>query len=258
MAKTQNLKNGKNIHDGHRKRVLDMVTEVGLYPLNPINVMEFILFLIIPRGDVNPLAHRLLDRFDNVSSVIDASIEDLMEVDGIGESAAKKIHSISEIFFYYSMDKINQSRIENLSEFYDYLETLLRLRPEENVFIYGVDNSGAIIKGRHFSKGKTDVVALDMKDILLYLSTNKVSRIIIVHNHPNGSCEPSELDKKSFNDLKESLEHASAKLVDCLIVGKEGIFSLVKNEYRRLFNGEVKYMQAINLAMMKQNNTEIS
>ena len=257
MKEKNKTKNKKCIHDGHRKRLLDTVDKVGLEPLSRYQAMEFVLCYIFPRGDVNPLSHKLLDRFNDVSAVIDASVEDLMEVEGLGETTAKKIHALSEVFFYYSMDKINQSRIKNMSDFYDYLETLLRLRTEENVFIFGVDNSGAITRGRRFSKGDTNVVGINMKDVLLYLSTNKVSRLILVHNHPDGSCEPSELDRNSFIGLKESIAHANANLIDCIIVGKDGIFSMEKNEYRRLFNGELKYRQAIDLAMMTQDSNKI-
>ncbi len=257
MKEKKQTKNKKCIHDGHRKRLLDTVDKVGLEPLSRYQAMEFFLCFIFPRGDVNPLSHRLLDRFNDVSSVIDASVEDLMEVSGIGETTAKKIHALSEMFFYYAMDKINQSRIKNTTDFYDYLETLLRLRDEENVFVFGVDSSGAITRGRRFSRGDTNVVGINMKDILLYLSTNKVSRLIIVHNHPDGCCEPSELDRNSFIGLKESIAHANAKLMDCIIVGKDGIFSMEQNCYRRLFNGELKYRQAIDLAMMTQDNNKI-
>ena len=153
----------KCIHDGHRKRLLDTVDKVWLEPLSQYQALEFALFYIFPRGDVNPLSHKLLERFNDFSAVIDASVEDLMEVEGVGETTAKKIHALSEVFFYYAMDKINQSRIRNMTEFYDYLETLLRLRTEENVFIFGVDNSGAITRGRRFSKGDSNVVGINMK-----------------------------------------------------------------------------------------------
>ena len=90
MKEVTKVNNEKCVHDGHRKRLLDTVNAVGLIGLSDIQALEFILFFIIPRGDVNPLAHRLLDRFKNVPTVLDASVEDLMEVKGVGETAAKR------------------------------------------------------------------------------------------------------------------------------------------------------------------------
>ena len=83
----------KCIHDGHRKRLIDTVNKAGLDTLSEVQALEYILFFIFPRGDVNPLAHRLLDRFGDIATVLDAPIEDLVMVEGMGETSAKKMHS---------------------------------------------------------------------------------------------------------------------------------------------------------------------
>ena len=89
----------KNIHAGHRGRLLDTVCNAGIETLSSVQAMEFILTYIFPRGDVNPLAHRLLDKFGNIASVLDAEESELMTVRGIGERAAKLIRQLTEIFF---------------------------------------------------------------------------------------------------------------------------------------------------------------
>ena len=60
----------KTMHDGHRKRLTATVHKVGLDGLSDVQALEYILFYIFPRGDVNPLAHRLLSRFNNVPTVL--------------------------------------------------------------------------------------------------------------------------------------------------------------------------------------------
>ena len=83
-------KDESNIHAGHRERLIETVHKVGLTEISSIQAMEFILCYIFPRGDVNPLAHRLLDKFKKISFVLDASVEDLCEVKGMGQLSAKK------------------------------------------------------------------------------------------------------------------------------------------------------------------------
>ena len=101
-------KDEKNIHSGHRERLLETVCNVGLQGLSKIQIMEFILFYIFPRGDVNPLAHRLLDKFKNISFVLDASVEDLMAVRGMGRTSARKLRSLVEIFNVYTSSKASR------------------------------------------------------------------------------------------------------------------------------------------------------
>lgn len=75
-----------SIHDGHRARLRATFVENGLDGFNELNSLELLLFYAIPRRDTNELAHTLLDRFDSLDGVFDASLYELMSVEGIGET----------------------------------------------------------------------------------------------------------------------------------------------------------------------------
>lgn len=245
----------KSMHEGHRKRLTATVHKVGLDGLSEIQALEYILFHIFPRGDVNPLAHRLLSRFNNVPTVLEASVEDLMQVKGMGESSAQKLHSLLEIFFYYTQVKTCECEsMQTMGEFYDYLEQLLRYRKEEELFMFGVDNSGAIVKGRRFAKGGTDRVDLDMKEIALYISTQKVQAVFVVHNHPGGSAKESNMDRETFERLKLAFKFQGCSLIDSIIVGKDGIYSMNSKGFVRMFNQGVEYLQALLQVSQKSSN----
>ena len=78
-------------HDGHRKRMRERFMEQGLAGFAPHEMLELILFYGIPRANVNPLAHRLMDTFGSLHGVLEADAKDLARVEGIGESTAQKI-----------------------------------------------------------------------------------------------------------------------------------------------------------------------
>ena len=64
-------------HDGHRQRLKDRFILEGLDNFNEVQVLELLLFYVIPRQDTNPLAHRLLDRFGSLYGVLCAPVEEL-------------------------------------------------------------------------------------------------------------------------------------------------------------------------------------
>lgn len=236
----------KTMHDGHRKRLTATVHKVGLDGLSDVQALEYILFYIFPRGDVNPLAHRLLSRFNNVPTVLEASVEDLMQVKGMGESSAQKLQSLLEIFYYYTQVKVcDGDNMKTMGDFYDYLEQLLRYRDEEELFIFGVDNMGEIVKGRRFTRGNAMTVELDMKEIALYISTHKVQAVFVVHNHPTGSAKESGMDRETFEKLKLAFKFQGCSLIDSIIVGKDGIYSMASKGFVRLFSQGVEYLQAL-------------
>lgn len=225
----------KCIHDGHRKRLIDTVYEAGLDRVSDIQALEYILFYVFPRGDVNPLAHRLLDRFHHISTVLEASIEDLQMVEGMGETSAKKLHAFTEIFFLYSSDKNKAHPARTAGELFDHLEQLLRFKSIEMVYIMGVNAKGETVQERKLAQGSYENVRLDVKDIVLYVSTHKVKRVILVHNHPNGSCNPSPDDIAATANFKLICSYAGCSLIDSLIVGSDGIYSIETRVMKRRF-----------------------
>ena len=72
------------VHDGHRARLKERFTEYGLDNFNDLNVLELLLFFVIPRQDTNIIAHALLDRFGSLDAVFEASSQELQAVPGIG------------------------------------------------------------------------------------------------------------------------------------------------------------------------------
>ena len=65
------------MHEGHRQRLKNRFLTEGIGSFEDHEVLELLLYYAIPQGDTNPLAHRLLEHFGTLSSVFDASVEDL-------------------------------------------------------------------------------------------------------------------------------------------------------------------------------------
>ncbi|MBE7073571.1 MAG: hypothetical protein E7379_00530 [Clostridiales bacterium] len=224
------------MHDGHRGRLLQTVNKAGLQDLSDIQKLEFILFYIIPRGDVNPLAHRLLNRFENLHNVLEASVEDLMRVQGLGETTAMKINALLQILDEYQLDKFKNSiTVESEQDFLDLIEMLLRFKNQELCYIFGISPSGVVCNPRVFGKGNSSKVNFEMVDVSSYIATYRVNQIILVHNHPNGSAIPSSKDEESFVRIHNMLLFTGAKLHDSYIVGRDGIYSWARKRFIREF-----------------------
>jgi len=78
----------KNVHTGHRGRLLEQAVAQELEGFYPHQVLELLLFYAIPRQDTSAIAHRLIDRFGTVQAVLEAPEEALMQVQGVGSRAA--------------------------------------------------------------------------------------------------------------------------------------------------------------------------
>lgn len=226
----------KNIHNGHRMRVLRSYSQIEFDVLSPHQVLEFILFYIAPRGDVNPLAHRLLDHYGSVQNVLDANPNELMKVNGIHERSALMLTGLVKIFNYYTGSKLSKKlRFTEPSEIYDYCEDLLRFYTHEVVFAIALDASFHFISKRKIGKGAGTAVALDPHDLVDFVNETKAANIILTHNHPGGDCNPTINDITGTDIVKQIIEYMKAQLVDHVIIGDDGIYSIATKQKIRTF-----------------------
>ena len=86
-----------SIHTGHRQRVKARLLEHGGQQLEDYQLLELLLFYTHPRGDVNPLAHRLIEAFGDLSGVLDASPEALRAIPGMGEHTTVLMKLVNKV-----------------------------------------------------------------------------------------------------------------------------------------------------------------
>lgn len=231
------MKQEKNIHSGHRRRLYNMADRVGIENLDKLQQLETMLCFIFPRGDVNPLAHKLLDRFKDINSIVLASVEDLMEIKGIGRNAAVKLRLFAGICGVLNREKLaGKKKVDSLSDVCDYVEALLRFADFEEYHAIGLGHNNAVLSSRKLASGSIEMVDIPMRDISLFVATCRCKKAILVHNHPNGFCSASTTDVKSHEIMIQRFEFSGCELEDNLIVGADGIFSLKYNMMVRRFD----------------------
>ena len=86
-----------NEHIGHRSRLRDTFRQNGIEGMADHQVLELLLTYALPRVDVNPLAHRLLDRFGTLNEVLSAQTDQLQQVQGVGGSTAVFLSLLGQV-----------------------------------------------------------------------------------------------------------------------------------------------------------------
>lgn len=87
---------GKHAHyHGHRERLRNRYREHGDTALADYEILELLLFRLIPRRDTKPIAKALLDRFGTLAGVFGAPTTLLQEVNGVGETVALDLKLIA-------------------------------------------------------------------------------------------------------------------------------------------------------------------
>ena len=220
-------KDKKNIHGGHRERLLNLVMSAGLDALNEVQVLEFLLSVIIPRIDTNPLAHKLLEEFGNVSSVLDANPTALMNVEGIGKRTANLLSLLPPIFSYYKKDKIPKNiTLTKHEHCVNFFKMLLEDKDIEEFYIVALNAKFKVINYKLLSRGNMKNVGFTTHEVSNFISSTKAMFVILGHNHPGGTADPSSMDKENTKIISELAGLLGAKLIDHFIFGQDGVYSM--------------------------------
>ncbi|MBE7076126.1 MAG: hypothetical protein E7375_03590 [Clostridiales bacterium] len=215
----------KNIHEGHRERLLDLVSKVGLENLSPIQAVEVFLTYVFPRGDVNPLAHRLLEEYESFTHIVDADVEDLKRIKGINDRSAKKIALFSDMFYYYTTAKMGRkTKVECIADIVDIVEDHLRFRNTENMLLLAISPGNIVTHKRRINMNDAQKVSISMLELTNFLATSKPASLVVAHCHPYGSSAPSKADEDSLKEIQKLCESCGINLVNSYIVGEDGVY----------------------------------
>ncbi|MBQ7173230.1 MAG: RadC family protein [Clostridia bacterium] len=91
-------------HDKHRERMRQRYLSGGFNSFQEHELLEMLLFYAKPRGNTNPTAHALMERFGSLKNVMEASLDELKEVDGIGEQSAILFKLVTEFTRRYAIE----------------------------------------------------------------------------------------------------------------------------------------------------------
>ncbi|MET3731473.1 JAB domain-containing protein [Moheibacter stercoris] len=138
---------------------------------------------------------------------------------------------ISEIQVSYSTNKLNKIKISNTEDLYSVVLknwNLNTIELFEEAKIILLNNNNSILGIYNLSKGGVSSTIIDIRLILsIALKTNS-SAIILIHNHPSGNLNPSKNDLEITKTTKEACNLLNIKLLDHLIVSKNGYYSFLK------------------------------
>lgn len=222
MAKTE-----ENIHAGHRKRLIDRIYKAGVKNTDEIQLVELILFFCIPRADTNPIAHRLLDEFGSLPGILDADMETLKCVAGVGESTAKTLSLFKDILLEYKVRKNQKNTaISNYKMAKEFFECLMQDNTEEEFYVACLNSKNEICSYKLFQRGNVNNIVFSMRDLTEYVLKNKAVSIIIGHSHPNGLAVPSLDDIKTTIKIIETMSMVNIDVIDHIIIGKGETYSM--------------------------------
>jgi DNA repair protein RadC len=195
-------------------------------------MLELLLFYAIPRKDTNPLAHRLLQRFGSLAGVLDAPLDELRKVDGVGENAATLLKLVPQLAQQYEISKNDGVKIlDTTTKAGNYLVPYFFGERDEVVYLLCLDAKCKVLACRElFRGGITSATVSARKIVEMAIGCNATS-VVLAHNHPSGVALPSREDEAATRSIQRALDAVDILLADHIVVADGDFVSMADNGF---------------------------
>lgn len=193
-----------------------------------------LLALIIRTGNKNfnaiELSNQIFkEKLINIRDLYDISIEELCDIDGIGIAKAAQIKAALELGMRASSYIPTRYKIKNPWDIYKYYMEELRYESKEIFKIVLLNTKNEIITDEKISVGTLNTSLVHPREVFKPAIRKSSSKIILIHNHPSGCCNPSHEDEMVTKRLIQCGEIIGIEVIDHIIIGDGVYFSFKEN-----------------------------
>lgn len=173
------------------------------------------------------LAKRILASVENnLQALAKLSVEDLMVFKGIGEAKAISIVTALELGKRRRLEEaLEITKITSSKAVYEVMQPLIGDLKHEEFWVLYLNHANVIIGKQCISKGGLTATLVDTRLLFKPALSLLATGIILCHNHPSGTIEPSQSDKQLTQKIKEAGNTLDIKVLDHLIVTEKKYFS---------------------------------
>jgi UPF0758 protein FN0909 len=233
MAEEEKTKNNAK---GHRERVRKKFLENGFNGLEDYEVLELLLFYVIPRKDTKAIAKELIKKFKTLANVLKADTLELKTVNGLGDVAITFLKMMGALPEKIYEDKLknqklikdDRNKITDKEVLLSFLRNKIGYEDVEKFYVIYLSSSNEVIAFEESSSGTLDRSSIYPREIYKRVIMENAKSIIIAHNHPSGNTCPSKCDIDITNEIAKGLKNFGALLLEHIIITRDSYFSFLE------------------------------
>lgn len=214
------------LYDRPRERLL----KVGPGGLSDVELFSILLSSGTKKASVTEIARNLVMKYPNCSGLNEITVNELMNMDGIGKVKAIKILACIELGRRINNPTNSSVIINGSKDAYLFLKDELQNLTQETFVCLYLNTKGQVILKKTISIGGLTHANIDPRDVLKWAIKSSSYAIILSHNHPSGDPTPSHQDIDVTNKLIEASKLFGIMICDHIIIGKNCYFSFMEKK----------------------------
>ena len=191
----------------------------GPSALGDAELLALLLRTGLPGTSVLQMAQQLLDRFDGIAGLLNTSADDLKQVKGLGGPAKRaELMAVLELARRALAQQLRErTALDSASAVKDYLQLHLGTRPHEVFAALFLDSQHRLIALEELFRGTLSQTSVYPREVVLRALHHHASGVVLAHNHPSGSVQPSRADELLTGVIKTAVALVDVRVLDHII-----------------------------------------
>ncbi len=217
-------KEKNSLHRGHRERMRQRLLKYGADSFCSHELIEYLLYYVIPRRNTNEIAHELINKFKTLNGVFEASQEEIADVKGMGNSSAMFLKLIADLYSDNDDTPVAMSESEICQYFLDYFKN----SSSDLCLLLNIVGNYEIRNKITFTKSKIINDENEQRRILELLLKAGCNKLILGINHSENTFLPDKDDLAITRMFAEKYTCIDIHLIDSIACFKNNTVSLKK------------------------------
>ncbi len=212
---------------GHRRRLRERFLQSGFDGFLDYEIVELLLTLGTPLKDCKQMAKDAIKEFKGLRGVLDASLDELQKIKGIGPFNAFGIKLFQAVSERLAKEQLPEKiKLDSADTVANYLQKSIGREKKEYFVMLCLDSRNGLIKTSNISVGSLNSSIVHPREVFKEAIQSSSARILIGHNHPSEDSDPSPEDVALTRRLEEAARILDIELLDHIIVTKDKFSSL--------------------------------
>ncbi len=205
-----------------------LMMQNGLQGMPTVDVVELILYYTIPKKDVRPIAEELVNKFGTIDRMAKASSAERKSIRGIGDRTDEHFAMMGMFIPHVLRNRHGEFPLfDSMEKLKDFCASLHVMDEYEVLYLLCLDANHRLIKKEtKITVGTPESINAELKHILDAVANTKTVNVVLCHNHPSGTLEPSVHDIDSTKVIQVFLDRIKITLHDHMIVADNSVISM--------------------------------
>ncbi|MDX1915465.1 MAG: DNA repair protein RadC [Methylophilus sp.] len=210
--------------EGERPR--EKLMQQGVESLSDAELLAIFLRVGVTGKSAVDLARDLLIKFGSLNGIFSASLVEINQVHGMGESKYCQLQAIFEMSRRALEEEIRSKDVlSSPRQVREYLSLKLGNMTREVFMVVFVDAQNRVLASEILFEGTLTQTSVYPREVAKRALYHNAASVIFAHNHPSGIAQPSRADEQLTLALKAALALLDLRVLDHFIVAGNTTFS---------------------------------